>query len=157
MSLTALLDTDLPLIQAPMAGSQNHRLAAAVCQAGGLGSIPCAMLTPAALRQELQALRALTKGPFNLNFFSHVPPAPDAAREATWREALAPYYDELGLDPAAIAGGPGRLPFNEEAAALVEEFRPAVVSFHFGLPEEALLQRVRRSGAKILSSATTLN
>jgi nitronate monooxygenase len=157
MSLTALLGSELPLIQAPMAGSQNHRLAAAVCQAGGLGSIPCAMLTPAALRQELEALRTLTERPFNLNFFSHIPPEPDAAREATWREALAPYYGELALDPAAIAGGPGRLPFNEEAAALVEEFRPAVVSFHFGLPDEALLQRVRRSGAKILSSATTLD
>ena len=157
MSLTALLDTDLPLIQAPMAGSQDHRLAAAVCQAGGLGSIPGAMLTPAALRQELQAMRELTERPFNLNFFSHVPPEPDAAREAGWREALAPYYDELGVDPASIAGGPGRLPFNAEAAALVEEFRPAVVSFHFGLPQPDLLERVRRSGAKILSSATTLD
>ncbi|EJO92117.1 2-nitropropane dioxygenase [Ectopseudomonas mendocina DLHK] len=157
MSLTALLDTDLPLIQAPMAGSQDHRLAAAVCQAGGLGSIPCAMLTPAALRQELQAMRELTERPFNLNFFSHVPPEPDTAREAIWRETLAPYYEELGLDQTKIASGPGRLPFNAEAAELVEEYRPAVVSFHFGLPDEALLQRVRRSGAKILSSATTLD
>ncbi|MDH0099330.1 nitronate monooxygenase, partial [Pseudomonas sp. GD04158] len=157
MSLTALLGTDLPLIQAPMAGSQDHRLAAAVCQAGGLGSIPCAMLTPAALRQELQAMRELTERPFNLNFFSHVPPEPDAAREAGWREALAPYYDELGVDPASVVVGPRRLPFNAEAAALVEEFRPAVVSFHFGLPQPDLLERVRRSGAKILSSATTLN
>lgn len=148
MSLTALLDTDLPLIQAPMAGSQDHRLAAAVCQAGGLGSIPCAMLTPASLRQELQAMRSLTERPFNLNFFSHVPPEPDAARETGWRQALAPYYDELGVDPASIASGPGRLPFNDETAALVEEFRPAVVSFHFGLPQPDLLERVRRSGQR---------
>ncbi|MBL0952803.1 MAG: nitronate monooxygenase, partial [Pseudomonas sp.] len=157
MSLQRLLGSELPLIQAPMAGSQGHRLASAVCQAGGLGSIPCAMLTPAALRQELEAMRGLTSRPFNLNFFSHVPPEPDTAREATWREALAPYYRELGVDQANIANGPGRLPFNQEAAALVEEFRPAVVSFHFGLPDETLLQRVRRSGAKILSSATTLD
>lgn len=157
MSLTTLLGSELPLIQAPMAGSQDHRLAAAVCQAGGLGSIPCAMLTPAALRQELEAMRSLTERPFNLNFFSHVPPTADATRETIWRETLAPYYRELGAEHASIAGGPGRLPFNEEAAAMVEEFRPAVVSFHFGLPEEALLQRVRRSGAKILSSATTLD
>ncbi|MBN7116650.1 NAD(P)H-dependent flavin oxidoreductase [Ectopseudomonas oleovorans] len=157
MPLQKLLGSELPLIQAPMAGSQDHRLAAAVCEAGGLGSIPCAMLTPAALRQELQAMRGLTERPFNLNFFSHVSPEPDAPREAGWREALAPYYDELGVDPASIASGPGRLPFNDEAAALVEEFRPAVVSFHFGLPDETLLQRVRRSGAKILSSATTLD
>lgn len=157
MSLQRLLGSELPLVQAPMAGSQDHRLAAAVCGAGGLGSIPCAMLTPAALRQELQAMRALTERPFNLNFFSHVPPQADTARDSAWRKALAPYYAELGVDPANIASGPGRLPFNDEAAALVEEFRPAVVSFHFGLPEEALLQRVRRSGAKILSSATTLD
>nr|WP_024306690.1 nitronate monooxygenase [Pseudomonas sp. P818] len=157
MSLQELLGSELPLIQAPMAGSQDHRLAAAVCEAGGLGSIPCAMLTPIAMRQALQAMRELTERPFNLNFFSHVPPEPDAAREAGWREALAPYYAELGVDAASIASGPGRLPFNDEAAALVEEFRPAVVSFHFGLPQPDLLERVRRSGAKILSSATTLD
>jgi nitronate monooxygenase len=157
MLMNDLLGSELPLIQAPMAGSQDHRLAAAVSRAGGLGSIACAMLTPAALRQELEAMRGLTERPFNLNFFSHVPVLPDMARDAAWREALAPYYDELGVDPASIASGPGRLPFNDEAAALVEEFRPAVVSFHFGLPEEALLQRVRNSGAAILSSATTLD
>ncbi len=157
MHLAALLGSELPLIQAPMAGSQDHRLAAAVSQAGGLGSIPCAMLTAAALRQALQTMRDLTERPFNLNFFSHVSPEPDAAREAGWREALAPYYGELGVDPANIASGPGRLPFNAEAAELVEEFRPAVVSFHFGLPQPDLLARVRRSGAKILSSATTLD
>lgn len=157
MLVNDLLGSELPLIQAPMAGSQDHRLAAAVSRAGGLGSIACAMLTPAALRQELEAMRGLTERPFNLNFFSHVPVLPDMARDAAWREALAPYYDELGVDPASIASGPGRLPFNDEAAALVEEFRPAVVSFHFGLPEEALLQRVRNSGAAILSSATTLD
>lgn len=157
MSLQGLLGSALPLIQAPMAGSQDHRLAAAVCEAGGLGSIPCAMLTPTALRQELERLRSLTTRPFNLNFFSHVTPEPDARRDAAWREALAPYYRELGVDQANIASGSGRLPFNDEAAALVEEFRPTVVSFHFGLPHHALLQRVRRSGAKILSSATTLD
>ncbi|WP_061238382.1 nitronate monooxygenase family protein [Ectopseudomonas composti] len=157
MLVNDLLGSELPLIQAPMAGSQDHRLAAAVSRAGGLGSIACAMLTPAALRQELEAMRGLTERPFNLNFFSHVPVLPDMTRDAGWREALAPYYDELGVDPASIASGPGRLPFNDEAAALVEEFRPAVVSFHFGLPEEALLQRVRNSGAAILSSATTLD
>ncbi|WP_159970670.1 nitronate monooxygenase family protein [Pseudomonas sp. 8Z] len=157
MSLQGLLGSALPLIQAPMAGAQDHRLAAAVCEAGGLGSIPCAMLTPIALRQELELLRSLTARPFNLNFFSHVQPEPDARRDAAWRETLAPYYRELSEDQANIASGPGRLPFNEEAAALVEAFRPAVVSFHFGLPEPALLERVRRSGTKILSSATTLD
>lgn len=157
MSLTALLGCELPLIQAPMAGSQDHRLAASVCAAGALGSIPAAMLGAEALRKELQALRALTAGPFNLNFFCHQSPQADSKREAAWRQLLAPYYAQLAADPASIPSGPGRLPFNAEAAELVEEFRPAVVSFHFGLPETSLLERVRRSGAKILSSATTLN
>lgn len=157
MSLTALLGIELPIIQAPMAGSQDHSLAVAVCKAGGLGSIPCALLTPTALRQELEAMRVLTDRPFNLNFFSHVSPEPDSARDVQWHQALLLYYRELGVDQTSIASGPGRLPFNAETAELVEEYRPAVVSFHFGLPETTLLERVRRTGAKILSSATTLD
>ncbi len=150
------LDTEFPIIQAPMAGVQDHRLAAAVSNAGGLGSLPCAMLGPEALRSELEALRAATDRPFNLNFFAHTPPAPDADYEQRWRQALAPYYQEFGIDPDSIGSGPGRMPFNEEAAAVVDEFRPAVVSFHFGLPEPALIERVRNAGAKILSTATTV-
>ncbi|GIZ12811.1 nitronate monooxygenase family protein [Pseudomonas sp. NCCP-436] len=157
MSLTALFGCELPLIQAPMAGSQDHRLAASVCVAGALGSIPAAMLSAEALRKELQAMRSLTARPFNLNFFCHSLPQADASRESAWRQLLTPYYAELGLDPTSPPSGPGRLPFNAETAELVEEFRPAVVSFHFGLPEASLLERVRRSGARILSSATTLN
>ncbi|MGF2735220.1 NAD(P)H-dependent flavin oxidoreductase [Marinobacter sp. DUT-1] len=150
------LGIQLPIIQAPMAGVQDHRLAAAVSNAGGLGSLPCAMLSPEALRTELQALKAATEKPFNLNFFAHTPPTPDADSERRWRQALAPYYREFGIDPDPIPSGPGRMPFNEDAAALVEEFHPAVVSFHFGLPEPALVERVRKAGARILSTATTV-
>lgn len=150
------LGTDLPIIQAPMAGVQDSRLAAAVSNAGGLGSLPCAMLTAAALRAELEALKASTNRPFNLNFFAHTPPEPDTSAEKSWRAALAPYYREYGLDEGVIANGPGRLPFNTEMAAIVEEFRPAVVSFHFGLPAPELLQRVKAAGATVLSSATTV-
>ena len=150
------IGTEFPIIQAPMAGVQDHRLAAAVSNAGGLGSLPCAMLGPEALRSELDALKAATDRPFNLNFFAHTPPTPDADSERKWRQALAPYYREFGIDPDSITSGPGRMPFNEEAAAVVEEFRPAVASFHFGLPEPALVERVRRAGAKILSTATTV-
>jgi nitronate monooxygenase len=146
-----------PLIQAPMAGVQLHALTVAVSEAGALGSLPAAMLTPAALRDEVQAIRAKTARPWNLNFFCHTEPAPDAQAEAAWREALRPYYDELGVDPAKIAAGASRAPFSEEAAALVEEFRPPVVSFHFGLPPAPLLERVRRAGAFVLSSATTVD
>ena len=155
-SLTSWLGIDWPIVQAPMAGVQNHRLAAAVSNAGGLGSLPAALLTAEQLAAELAALRSATARPFNVNFFCHVPPAPDAEREAAWRRALAPYYAELGADPASAASGPRRSPFNAEAAALVEATRPAVVSFQFGLPEPALLDRVRAAGAKIVGAATTV-
>ncbi|MDA7417436.1 nitronate monooxygenase [Xenophilus arseniciresistens] len=156
--LRALLGTQLPLIQAPMAGVQGSRLAVAVTQAGALGSLPCAMLGADALRAELKALQdgLRPQQPWNLNFFSHVPPAPDAAREAAWRQALAPYYAEHGIDAAGIAAGPGRNPFSAEIADLVEPFRPRVISFHFGLPDAALVQRVKGWGARVLASATTV-
>jgi nitronate monooxygenase len=157
MSVQSLLGVELPIIQAPMAGVQGSALAVAVSRAGGLGSLPCALLSPDALRQELAAIRAQTAKPINVNFFCHTPPAPSAAREAAWRAALAPYYAELGVDAGTIAEGAGRAPFGPEAAAVLDEFRPAVVSFHFGLPAPELLDRVRSWGAKVLSSATTVD
>ncbi|MFO0592045.1 MAG: nitronate monooxygenase [Polyangiaceae bacterium] len=155
-SLLDLLGIELPILQAPMAGVQGSALAVAVSNAGGLGALPCAMLGMDALRNELSAVIAQTSQPFNVNFFCHPQPAPDAAKEASWRERLSPYYAELGIDTSALPSGPGRLPFSEEAASVLEEFRPKVVSFHFGLPSEALLDRVRGWGAKVLSSATTV-
>lgn len=157
MTLQQLLGIELPIIQAPMAGVQLHAMAAAVSSAGGLGSLPCAMLTPEAMGQELAALRDKTARPYNVNFFCHTPPEPEARREALWRETLAPYYREFGIEPASVPAGPGRAPFSAEAADVLEPFRPAVVSFHFGLPGEALLQRVRGWGSKILASATTVD
>ncbi|HEV3010687.1 MAG TPA: nitronate monooxygenase [Burkholderiales bacterium] len=139
-----------------MAGSQGSALAIAVCNAGGLGSLPCAMLSTEALRAELAAIKAATGRPFNVNFFCHTPPVPSSQREAAWRAALAPYYEEYGLDPKAAAGGPGRAPFTSEAAQVLAEFSPAVVSFHFGLPAPDLLARAKALGARILSSATTV-
>jgi nitronate monooxygenase len=156
MSLPALLGIDLPIIQAPMAGVQGSALAVAVSNAGGLGSLPCALLGNDTLRSELTTIRALTSRPFNVNFFCHAPPEVNVAREAGWRAALAPYYREFGIDAASIATGPGRNPFSTEAAGLLEAFTPAVVSFHFGLPPAGLLARVKAWGAKILSSATTV-
>ena len=156
-ALTALFNVEKPIIQAPMAGVQDYRLAAAVSNAGGLGSLPCAMLGAEALREELKALNETTQQPYNLNFFAHTPPEPNPQQEANWRQALAPYYKEFGIDPASITAGPGRMPFNEESAAIVEEFHPAVVSFHFGLPEQELLERVKKAGAKVLSTATTVD
>lgn len=153
----ARLGLSVPLIQAPMAGVQASPLAMAAGDAGALGSLPGASLAPQALHEEVRAMRARGARPVNVNFFCHAQPQPDPVREQGWRTALRPYYDELGLDPAAISNGPGRLPFGEEALALVEAVRPEVVSFHFGLPPDALLERVRRTGAQVWSSATTVD
>lgn len=150
-----VLGIELPIVQAPMAGVQGSVMAIAVSNAGGLGSLPCAMLTPDALRSELAAIRAATKKPFNVNFFCHTPPEPDVAREDAWKKTLAPYYLEFGIDADSIPAGPGRAPFSAAIADIVEPFAPPVVSFHFGLPEPALLSRVRAWGAKILGCATT--
>src|SRR5437764_6813301 len=122
-SLQALLGIDLPIIQAPMAGVQGSALAIAVSSAGGLGSLPCAMLTPEAMRKELAAIQAQTDKPFNVNFFCHSAPVPDAEREEAWRATLAPYYKELGIDANAVTQAGGRTPFSGEAAGVLEEFR----------------------------------
>lgn len=156
-TIAELFGIELPIIQAPMAGVQGSALAGAVSAAGGLGSLPAAMLGADALRAEVAEIRARTSRPFNVNFFCHDDPPFDAGRDTAWRATLAPYYDELGVARDAVAAGPARAPFNEEHATVLEDLRPAVVSFHFGLPDEALLDRVRRTGAKILSSATTVD
>lgn len=154
-ALLELLEIDLPIIQAPMAGAQGADLAAAVSAAGGLGSLPCAMLSVADAREDIARIRAATNRGFNLNFFCHVPPEADPERETKWHARLAPYYRELRIDPPA-ASGAARRPFDEAFCQLVEEVRPKVVSFHFGLPRTDLLQRVKATGARILSSATTV-
>jgi nitronate monooxygenase len=154
--LQSLLGIALPLIQAPMAGVQGSAMAVAVSNAGALGSLPCAMLTPEAIAKEIAAIRAGTDKPYNINFFCHTPPAPDAAREAAWRTALQPYYAEFGIDPASIAAGPGRAPFSDAVCDLIAPFAPPVVSFHFGLPAAHLVARVKAWGGKVLASATTV-
>lgn len=156
MSLQELLGIELPIIQAPMAGVQDSALTIAVSNAGGLGSLPCAMLSKDILRKELETLRARTTRPFNLNFFSHRPPEPDEIKTRAWHALFAGYYAEFGMDLADVPAGPARMPFNHDMADLVCAYRPAVVSFHFGLPAPELLTRVRVAGAKILSSATTV-
>jgi len=157
MTLQTLFGIDLPIVQAPMAGVQDGRLAVAVSNAGGLGSLPCALLSPEAARQELAYISANTARPYNVNFFCHTPPAPHEDRERAWRVVLAPYYREAGLDVAGIPAGLTRTPFSTEAADLLDDFKPAVVSFHFGLPSAELLARVRAYGSKVISSATTVD
>jgi hypothetical protein len=151
-----LLGIELPIIQAPMAGAGLADLAIGVAEAGGLGSLPCALLRPDQLRTQFGIIRQRTQRPINVNFFCHRPAEFDAAREAAWRRRLEPYYREFGLDPEAPVPASNRAPFDDEFCALVEELRPEVVSFHFGLPERRLLDRVLATDAKILSSATTV-
>ncbi len=155
-TLQQLLGLELPIIQAPMAGVQGSALAVAVCKAGALGSLPGAMLGIEALQQELAALEAASSGPYNVNFFCHQPPQASANEQALWQATLAPYFAELGVDRQSLPTGPSRKPFDAETASVLEAFKPAVLSFHFGLPAPELLQRVRRWGAKVLSSATTV-
>jgi len=150
-----LLGIELPIVQAPMAGAVSSKMAIAVAEAGGLGSLACAMFDETRVRAEALAIRKGTSKPLHLNFFCHSPPEVDAQRDVAWRERLSRFYAELGVDPNAKAGA-NRRPFDGAMCDLVVELRPEVVSFHFGLPDRALLDRVRAAGAKVLSSATTV-
>jgi nitronate monooxygenase len=154
--LLDLFGIELPIIQAPMAGPGTPELAIAVSDAGGLGSLPCAQLSLEQTRSALDLIGPSTSRPLNLNFFCHTPPAADPVRSLIWRARLAPYYVELGLDPEAALPVAGRRPFDGDFCALVEDYRPKVVSFHFGLPRRELLKRVKAVGAKVVSSATTV-
>lgn len=147
-----LLGSRLPIVQAPMAGSGGVDLAVGAIAGGAVGSLPCALLKPDEMLAQAAAVRARAAGPLNLNFFCHV--IPDETDDSAWRALLRPFYDELGVKPAA--GGPLRLPFDAAACGAVEEIRPELVSFHFGLPDESLLARVRATGAHILGNATTV-
>ena len=147
---------ELPIVQAPMAGSSDDELAIAVSEAGGLGSLPCAMLTPDQVGASLRLIRERTARPVNLNFFCYPSATPNADRERRWRERLAGYYAEFGLDTSAAANLPNRLPFDQAMCEVVVDLQPEVVSFHFGLPPKPLLEAVRATGTRIISSATTV-
>ncbi len=151
-----LFKTEFPILLAPMAGIMDQDLAIAVAQGGGLASIPCAMITADKAREQVGILRQRVSAPVNLNFFCHTPVPADPAREAGWKARLGSYYREFGLDPAAPVNAANRAPFDEAACALVEELKPEVVSFHFGLPDAAMVKRVKAAGAIVLASATTV-
>jgi nitronate monooxygenase len=151
-----LFGIESPIILAPMAGPGTAALAIAVSEAGGLGSLPCAQLSGTEIRTALETIRRNTSRPININFFCHTPPTPEPDRDLAWRALLRPYYLELGLDPEAPLAPPSRRPFDSESCALVEELRPKVVSFHFGLPARDLLDRVKATKARVIGSATTV-
>jgi nitronate monooxygenase len=153
--LIELFKIEIPIVQAPMAGAMDWELAAAAAEAGALGSLPCAMLNADQIREQMARIRARTKKPINLNFFCHTPPVLSNAREARWRERLTPYYQELGIDPAMSIPSSNRTAFDSVMCDVVEETKPDVVSFHFGLPEPGLMKRVKAGGFLVMSSATT--
>jgi nitronate monooxygenase len=156
LRLLELFGIEVPIVQAPMAGAMDWELAAAAAQAGALGSLPCAMLDADQVREQLGKIRAHTTKPINLGFFCHAQPVLNNQREARWRERLAPYYRELQIDPAAPVPPSNRGAFDGTFCEVVEELKPEVVSFHFGLPEPALLRRVKAAGCVVISSATTV-
>jgi nitronate monooxygenase len=152
--LINLLKIEHPILLAPMAGAIDAEIAIAVAQGGGLPSVPCAMLPVEKAREQVNIIRQRVAAPINMNFFCHEPVEAGPAREAGWRQRLASYYQEHGLDPAAPVNSANRAPFDAAMCALVEELKPEVVSFHFGLPEPALLKRVKAAGALVTASAT---
>jgi nitronate monooxygenase len=154
--LIDLCGIEAPIVQAPMAGAMDAELAIAACEGGALGSLPCAMLSAEKMREEVARIRARVTQPFNLNFFCHVPVAADPARMTAWRERVAPEYAALGLDVNAPVAAANRAPFDAAACAVVEELKPRVVSFHFGLPEKSLLDRVKAAGCIVFANATTV-
>jgi nitronate monooxygenase len=151
-----LFKTEFPIVQAPMAGVMDADLVMAAAQGGALGSLPCAMLSLEKAREQIKIIRQRISAPVNLNFFCHNPVEADPAREAIWRQRLAPYYREHGLDPSAPVNAANRAPFDHNSCDIVEELKPEIVSFHFGLPEETMLKRVKATGAIVMSSATTV-
>lgn len=153
--LLDLFQIELPIIQAPMAGANGSAMAIAVSEAGGLGFLPCAMLSEDQIRAETGIIQQKTDRPFGMNFFCHTAIAPTPEQEAKWAARLTPYYKEFGLDPAEIAPAPVRRAFDESMCELVEDIKPHVASFHFGLPDPSLLARIKAAGVRVVSSATT--
>jgi nitronate monooxygenase len=152
--LLDLFKIQVPIVQAPMAGAQDAEIMIGVAEAGGLASLPCAMLSVDKAREQINIVRQRISAPLNMNFFCHTPATPTAEQNARWRNRLAAYFSELGLDPDAPIQAANRAPFDAAMCELVEELKPLVVSFHFGLPDKALVKRVKDAGCLVMSSAT---
>jgi nitronate monooxygenase len=152
--LLNLFKTELPIVLAPMAGAMDAELVIAAAQGGALGSLPCAMLSVEKAREQVNIIRQRVSAPVNMNFFCHKAVDADPAREAGWKQRLGAYYEELGVDPAAPVSAANRAPFDAAMCELVEELKPEIVSFHFGLPDQALVKRVKAAGCVVIAAAT---
>lgn len=155
-SLLELCNIEIPIVQAPMAGCNGAELTATVSEAGGLGSLPCAILSVDEIRSEVEHIRSITSKPFNVNFFCHKVFEIDSQSIRRWRDCLAPYYQEFDVEFLPEYDRATRQPFDEATCELMEELKPPVVSFHFGLPDDSLFQRVKNTGCRVMSSATTV-
>lgn len=152
--LLDLFGIEVPIVQAPMAGVQDVDIMIGAAQGGALASLPCAMIPVEKAREQINIFRQRVSAPVNMNFFCHTAVDADPAQEVRWRKRLTPYFQELGLDPDANIAAANRAPFDAAMCELVEELCPKVVSFHFGLPDKALLQRVKAKGCIVVASAT---
>lgn len=155
-NIRSLLGSELPIIQSPMAGVQDSALTIAVCNAGGLGSLPCGMLSIDKVVSEIKVIKEATTKPFNLNFFCHDMPSYNEKQHSKWQAQLTTYFSELGVECESRPNSANRTPFNHEIADAIESFSPEFISFHFGLPNRELLARIKGWGAKVVSSATTV-
>src|SRR4051812_16573482 len=144
-----LFKSEFPIVLAPMAGVMDAELVIAAAQGGALGSLPCAMLSVEKAREQVKLIRQRVAAPINMNFFCHAPALADPQREAVWKRRLALYYDELGLDPATPINAANRAPFDAAMCELVEELKPEVVSFHFGLPDAQYMKRIKAADAVV--------
>lgn len=151
-----LFNVDVPIIQAPMASSVGNDMVVAVCEAGGLGSVAAAAMSSDDLRKNLSEVRKRTQKPFNVNFFAHKQPKESRSGDDIWLDHVSDYFRELGLEkPKSLSEGV-ITPFDDAKCKVIEEMPPCVVSFHFGLPEQALIKRTKAAGSLVLSSATTV-
>ncbi len=155
-NIKRLLGTKLPIVQSPMAGVQDSAMTIAVCEAGGLGSLPCGMLTIDKIVSEVTTIKKATDKPYNLNFFCHDMPNYDEKQHSKWQEELKPYFSELGIQCENLVNSANRVPFNHDIADAIESSSPEFISFHFGLPNKELLARIKTWGTTVVSSATTV-
>ena len=155
--LLDLLKIELPIVQAPMAGASGSAMAIATSNAGGLGSLPCAMLNIEAMYSEMGIIRQQTDNPINVNFFVHQEPSQDLEKEKNWIALFSKYYSEFELNDIEQKTSNGRAPFSKDTCEFIEDVKPEVVSFHFGLPKKELLDRVKAIGCIVMSSATTVD
>ncbi len=154
--LTDLLKIEHPIILSPMPFGESPSLALAVCAAGGLGSIGCAVSTPDEAARKIATMHASTDTPFAANFFCHVPLAADLAAESIWNDTMRPYYRAWNIPFEPSRERLTITPFDDAMCDVVARAPPAVVSFHFGLPARHLVDRLKALGCRLMSSATTV-